>query len=373
MMAIHIYLPTLPPYAISLGASLTLVGFISGSFGLAHLLLRIPFGLISDRWQRRRIFVLLGAFAASGSGLGFFLSSDPKAFVLWRALAGIGGATVGLNAVLFAEHFSQATKAMGVFNFTVSLALAVGPITGGLLANLWGWRAPFLAGGILGLISLIAAALVWEPCQSVKPSPYPKPLLAELLKRPLILQAILLMALLTFSQNATIFTFVPVKAYQLGASQSQLGVLIFLAMLIVSLISLLSGSVFAQRVDTRWVASIGFAFVGISSLFIPPMIDLPGLTLSVLFCGIGWGMILPILGILSINESPAGTEATAIGVYLAGGSIGVFLGPFLGGWFADLIHPNAPFLIVGITCLLTSVWQTTQAMKICPAKEHDSA
>jgi MFS family permease len=370
MMAVHIYIPTLPPYAVSLGASLTIVGVISGSFGFSHLLLRIPFGVISDRCQKRKVFIVLGALAASASGLGFFLSSDPKVFVLWRALAGVGGATIGLNAVLFAEHFSQTTKAMGFFNFTVALALAVGPALGGLLASIWDWRTPFLAGGALGLLALMAVFLVWEPQPSAKPSPLPKSMLAELLNRPLILQAILLMSLLTFSQNATIFTFVPVRAFELGAGQSQLGALIFLTMLVVSLVSLTSGSIFAQRLSTKWIAGIGFVLVGISALIIPWMNELLGLTLAVLVCGIGWGMILPMVGTWSLNESPDGTKATAMGVYLAGGSIGVFLGPVIGGWLADLINPNAPFLIVGFVCVLTSAWQIAQTLKRQPVLDH---
>ena len=59
-MGLYVYVPILPVYAQSMGASLSLVGLIVASYGVVQLLLRIPLGVASDWLGRRKPFVLAG-------------------------------------------------------------------------------------------------------------------------------------------------------------------------------------------------------------------------------------------------------------------------------------------------------------------------
>ena len=56
----HVYSAFLPVYAKDIGASLTLVGIVVAGYGFVQSVLRIPLGMISDRWRRRKPCVLAG-------------------------------------------------------------------------------------------------------------------------------------------------------------------------------------------------------------------------------------------------------------------------------------------------------------------------
>lgn len=68
--ALYLYVPVLPVYAQSLGASLSMVGIIIASYALPQFLLRIPIGVWSDALGRRKPFVAGGIVMASVGALG---------------------------------------------------------------------------------------------------------------------------------------------------------------------------------------------------------------------------------------------------------------------------------------------------------------
>ena len=147
-MSLYIYIPTLPPYALSLGASLSLVGAISGSYGIFQILLRVPVGIAADRWQRPILIVIIGNVGGVIACLGLLLSTEPRTFIIWRAIAGFGATTHGVFATLFAAQFDadRVPRAMGLFSFTLYFSAALGPLIGGQAAQMFGWVAPFAVG-----------------------------------------------------------------------------------------------------------------------------------------------------------------------------------------------------------------------------------
>lgn len=68
----YLYVPVLSTYAVSAGASLSMVGIIIGSYGFTQMILRLPIGIISDILGNRRLFLFLGMVCAFISGLGFY-------------------------------------------------------------------------------------------------------------------------------------------------------------------------------------------------------------------------------------------------------------------------------------------------------------
>ena len=342
-MPLYIYGSTLPPYALSLGASLTLVGVISGSYGVFQFLLRIPIGVASDHLQRPKLLVVFGHIGGVVACLGLLLSTDPRTFVIWRAIAGFGAMTHGIIAVLFAAQFDaeRMPRAMALFSFTLFFAGALGPLIGGQVAQMFGWLAPFAVGAGIGVVGLVALSMVPEPYQTslathgiwhrllalsavwntgrtsrdvrglwrrmasqpavhssgptIAAAPKGRHRLSALLRNPSILQATVLMAIISFTQNTTAFTFIPVVASELGAERDQLGLLTFLTMTALGLASLLSGNVVASRLSGRWTTGLGFILAGFSTLALPLIRDLPGLFVAQLAMGAGLGLGIPMV------------------------------------------------------------------------------
>ncbi len=72
--SLYLFVPILPVYAESLGASLTMVGVVIGSYGIAQLLLRVPIGLVADAYGQRKLLAQGGIVAACLGALLMWLA-----------------------------------------------------------------------------------------------------------------------------------------------------------------------------------------------------------------------------------------------------------------------------------------------------------
>ena len=72
--AFYLYVPVLPVYAQSLGASLSLVGMIIASYALPQVFLRILIGVWFDMSVKRKPIVAAGIVMASVGAVGLGLA-----------------------------------------------------------------------------------------------------------------------------------------------------------------------------------------------------------------------------------------------------------------------------------------------------------
>lgn len=224
--ALYIYVPVLPVYARSFGASLTLVGLVVSAYGFGQLVLRIPIGLASDRLGRRKPFCVAGYLIGSLAGLTLLLAPSAGWLVLGRGVAGISAAAWVAITVTFSDYFDSAHAPRAMAHLTVlsGLAQLVSTAAGGWLADTLGWSAPFAGGVGLGLVG--TALLVGVPEARKARVATPKWSRIVRVGSDLgLLRLGLVGALLQFAYWATTYTFVPLYASDLGASPTVLGML----------------------------------------------------------------------------------------------------------------------------------------------------
>ncbi|MEU9172351.1 MFS transporter [Streptomyces sp. NPDC048420] len=117
-------------------------------------------GSISDRWGARRLFVTaLAAFTAASllcalsPTLGTLIGAR---FLQGLAAGGLLPTTLAIIARTYADPTERA-KAITVWGATGGMALVAGPIAGGFLTDLWGWRSIFFINVPVGLATLYLA------------------------------------------------------------------------------------------------------------------------------------------------------------------------------------------------------------------------
>lgn len=143
---------------------LDIYGFVVGS-------LLIAFGNIGDRYGRLKL-IMAGAVIFGIGSLGVACSTTPGGMIGFRALMGLGGATLlpsGLAIVsaLFPDA-RQRAQAIGIFAATFAAGFAIGPFVGGLLLQRYEWGVVFLINVPVVLLFLLAAPVllreVRTPC-----------------------------------------------------------------------------------------------------------------------------------------------------------------------------------------------------------------
>src|SRR5512133_229180 len=167
--SMYLYMPILSVHSEkNVGASMGMLGAILGSYGFAQLVLRIPLGVWSDRLGRRKPFVLAGCASTALAAVIMGLSTDPWSMLLGRALSGVGAAAWVAFTVLFASYFAQerSARALGLVSFVNSASIMVSSLAGGIVADRFGWTAPFFAAAGFGVAGLVAGFALFE-----RPSP----------------------------------------------------------------------------------------------------------------------------------------------------------------------------------------------------------
>jgi DHA1 family bicyclomycin/chloramphenicol resistance-like MFS transporter len=158
-LSLNVFLPSLPHMAEDFGVSYGVMQLSVSLYLAATAILQIIVGPISDRYGRRP--VMLGAtlvFAAAS--LGAVLAPSFAIFMACRLLqAAIATGFVLSRAVvrdLFAQN--EAASMIGYVTMGMSVVPMIGPVIGGALGEVFGWRSTFL---LLALGGLGLAALVW--------------------------------------------------------------------------------------------------------------------------------------------------------------------------------------------------------------------
>jgi EmrB/QacA subfamily drug resistance transporter len=161
----------LPAIQRDLGGSFTDLQWVIDAYTLSLAALVLTAGSLADRLGRRRVFGA-GLVIFSVASLLCALAPDPTFLNLARALQGVGGAIMfAVSLALVAQEFPSGAErgmAMGIYGATIGIAVAIGPLVGGLLTDGLGWESVFLLNVPIGIAAV--AATFWKLRESRDPN-----------------------------------------------------------------------------------------------------------------------------------------------------------------------------------------------------------
>ena len=152
----------LPSIQRDLGAGLSELEWIVAGYALTFATLLLTGGKLADLLGRRRVFVA-GLAIFSGASLACALAPSADFLIGARVVQGVGAALMGPATLsIIAATFPPRERgtAIGIWAGVSALALAIGPLVGGLLTEHVGWSSIFYVNVPIGAIAIAASFLL---------------------------------------------------------------------------------------------------------------------------------------------------------------------------------------------------------------------
>ncbi|GAB4283097.1 MAG: tetracycline resistance MFS efflux pump [Candidatus Promineifilaceae bacterium] len=158
LMGLTIFIPLLPLYATSFGASPAMVGMLGATYPLMQFIGAPLLGRLSDRYGRKPILMI----SQTGTFIGFivmgFAHTLPLLF-LARLIDGISGANIATAQAAISDVTTEKTRTqgLGLIGAAFGLGFIVGPLIafGALAVSNNNYRIPAFVAAVFSLASIL--------------------------------------------------------------------------------------------------------------------------------------------------------------------------------------------------------------------------
>ncbi len=359
-----VLIPVLPLFAERLGASPFQVALILTVYALAQLLFLPAWGWVSDRVGRRPV-ILISLFGTVCSFVLLAFADSIGMIYAARVLAGFFAASIGTAQAVVTDVTSPSERArgMGIIGAAFGAGMIVGPMLGGLSAELHE-KAPFYAVALLATLNFVVA---WFRLPESRPPQRHSPDWSELRHSFVPTPVRLVMAvhdrriglfLYLFFQVFTAFAVLEalITLYmgdQYGATPLDVGLLFAW----IGVVLVLTQGVLLRRLvnyagETRLVV-VGLTAMGVglaAMAFVPSYGWFYAVGTVIAF---GNGITFPSFTSLYSKACEAENAGELLGQGQAMATTGRIIGPTIGGLLMQHWFPSAPFLLAGAMMLLS--------------------
>jgi DHA2 family methylenomycin A resistance protein-like MFS transporter len=156
----------LPSIGSQLRAPVSTLQWIVDAYTLAFAVLMLSAGVLGDRFGARRLFAA-GMVLFAVASLACALAPNAAVLVAARAAQGISAAAMLPNSLALLNRACShdpdlRARAVGLWTASGAVAIAAGPVLGGILIAAWGWRSIFFVNVPICAAGLLAT-FAWIP------------------------------------------------------------------------------------------------------------------------------------------------------------------------------------------------------------------
>jgi len=148
----------LPSIQADLDTSLSQLEWVINAYAMVFAVLLLTGGKLADYLGRRRIFIT-GLIVFTASSLACGLASSGGQLIGARAAQGVGAALMlpaTLSIITATFPVKERGLAIGIWSGVSGVALAIGPLVGGLLSQHAGWEWIFFVNIPVGILGVFA-------------------------------------------------------------------------------------------------------------------------------------------------------------------------------------------------------------------------
>ena len=347
LLGVGIVSPLLPLYAEAMGAGGVLLGMIFSSFTITRAIVIPIIGPLSDR-RGRKLFLLIGFGGFTVATLGYLLATTPLHLIVTRA---IQGATAGMMLPIARAFIGdlcprgEEGRWQGIANAAFFGGFAFGPLIGGPIAEWYGYNAAFYVMGIICSLSFLLALRFLPESRSRQGGGGHRSITEpfRLVYRNVMFRGLSCYRAGLALARGCFMTFLPLFA----ASSLSIGVGLIGAMLACH--NLLRAAVqpyfggLADRFNKRTLVIVGAILQILFFILIPHEYSYWQLLVLIAFGGIAAAVAMPALTALYTEQGRTSGMGTAMSMEMLAMSIGMGIGPILGGVVADALNVASVF------------------------------
>ena len=360
--------PFLPLYVEQLGSTSGLsIEFLSGLVYSAQaftMMLASPvWGVVADRYGRK-LMVERSMFGGVAILLLMSFVTSAEQLVVLRAIQGLVTGTVAAASALLASVTPRKHTgyAMGLLQVGFGAGIAMGPLFGGAVADLFGYRVVFY---ITAVMLFLAGVLVhWgiqENFQPAKPGSAKKTSFTQNFRSLMATSGVIMTFVIRFLTSLgrmMVFPIIPLFIATLMVDTSKLNTFTGLVLGVASAATTIS-AVFLGKLGDR----IGYRKVMIVSLAVMAGLYAlqgyvtAGWQLLVLqgLVGVALGGVIPIISALLANYIKAGGEGAVYGLDNSINAAGRTVAPMLGAAVAAGWSYTAVFVATGLVFFISAL------------------
>jgi MFS family permease len=338
----------LPLIVFEYGFSYITAGYISAIIPLCLGLFQTPVGRFSDRFSNS-LLLRIGILIVGAGAASFYF---PQALILSLALIGIGGSfyhPVGYAYTSKIMKDSTSGTALGIQASSGEIGTLAAFITAGPITVLAGWRAVFVAWGMMSLATFLVASFLLrtEPPQADRPKSAPSNL--SLLKTKPAILIMVLFAILGATYRI-ISNYLPSIFFLQGADIILADVL---SALLIAM-GIVGGIVGGRMVDRYNSRTVTLALFGASALGLLGMYASTSLALTILMVcvvGIAVTALYPIFYYLMKEATSVSIVGVSYGLLLSLGMLSGIISLMVGGYLIEF-DPRLVFVFGALLALL---------------------
>src|SRR5881227_388084 len=160
----------LPSIRKDLGISLSELEWVVNAYALTFGVLLLSGGKLADLLGRRAIFIA-GLVIFTGASLWCGLAGDATSLIAARTVQGVGAALMNpatLSIITATFPPRQRGMAIGIWAGVSALALAIGPLVGGLITEHASWNWIFFINVPIGILGIAASYLFIDESRDMR-------------------------------------------------------------------------------------------------------------------------------------------------------------------------------------------------------------
>ncbi|WP_281818839.1 MFS transporter [Brachyspira pilosicoli] len=349
--SLYTYIPFQVPYLYALNVTPSIVGIILGLYGASQMILRFPFGIISNYFGKYKIFIVLGSLLSAVSCIIKIVYPSANGFLVGNILTGVAASTWLMYMVLYYSYFDRSKEHMAASKCLV--ANVIGMFLGFLFATIFyqkfGMNLMLIAAAFAAFAATILALFLKEEKREKKNNI--KDLILVIKNKRLLFFSVLSIIEQGIHMAASVsFTLNRIK--ELGGASYLVGIASLLNMFFAIVSAYIASTSFASKRGSKFYVPFSFVLLGLYCVAVILTKNIFVIVASQILSGLSIGMLASYLTSEALIEIDRDKKSSAMGFYQTAYSIGIFIYPIITGKIVEMYSIEIAYIFLTASAVI---------------------